>query len=467
MQIAPILPPMKPSTPAASNRADGAQHTAYRVPEAMFKLRLLTRNINDDAENLLTLNKKIGQVLIRFFSEMQSVQRMANAEFADEEYAETVARALESTIEKLDNNTYWSLLRTLTLMSKIDAVRAGLGTDEMLPPDEICTQLYRKIARETHAFDAFVEGNMLLVRMPMLPSIRAHGVINSGQKRAIFDTPMFVETVRGSVLSVKEKLPKIAKKCITYLFIYRDAAAPHLDSDNHNTKSITDVICSYFEAGDDGFYADFRFFTRTSELLPAGTYITVSAMDGALPTPEHITRTCIFCHNRPEISNVTKTAAGHRNIPIPVPLFNHLKGIKKSVASDFVICNSSGLPLSETQFRNMWRKIKRRSVGPDEYIRYKQHGKKSHSVNREAGRTAAHNPNVRYIIDFPVKTHMLRKTYITNLIYSGVDVRTVMDYAGHKNPDVTLKIYAQAKSAEKRTESAKQINEVFPSDPTT
>lgn len=187
MQFAPILPPMKPSTPAASNRTDGAQHTAYRVPEAMFKLRLLTRNINDDAENLLTLNKKIGQALIRFFSEMQSVQRMANAEFADEEYAEAVAREVESAIEKLDNNTYWSLLRTLTLMGKIDAVRAGLGTDETLPSDEICTQLYRKIAREIHAFDAFVEGNMLLVRMPMLPSIRAHGVINSGQKRAIFD----------------------------------------------------------------------------------------------------------------------------------------------------------------------------------------------------------------------------------------------------------------------------------------
>ena len=288
MQFAPILPPMKPSTPAASNRADGAQHTAYRVPEAMFKLRLLTRSINDDAENLLTLNKKIGQALIRFFSEMQSIQRMANAEFADEEYAEAVARALESVIEKLDNNTYWSLLRTLTLMGKIDAVRAGLGTDEMLPPDEICTQLYRKIARETHAFDAFVEGNMLLVRMPMLPSIRAHGVINSGQKRAIFDTPMFVETVRGAMLSVKEKLPKISKKNIMYLFIYRDAAAPHLDSDNHNTKAITDEICSHFEAGDDGFYADFRFFTRASELLPAGTYITVSAMDGALPTPEDI-----------------------------------------------------------------------------------------------------------------------------------------------------------------------------------
>ena len=78
-----------------------------------------------------------------------------------------------------------------------------------------------------------------------------------------------------------------------------------------------------------------------------------------------------------------------------------------------------------------------------------------------------HNNPTGYTINFPVKTHMLRKTYITNLIYKGVDVRTVMTYAGHKNPDITLKIYAQAKTAEKRAESAKQINEVFPSDPTT
>ena len=288
MKFAPILPPMKPSAPAASNCADGAQHTAYRVHEAMFKLRLLTRSINDDAENLLTLNKKIGQALIRFFSEMQSVQRMANAEFADEEYATATENALKYSIEKLDSNTYWSLLRLLTLMGKIDAVRAGLDTSETPSPDDVCTQIYQKVARETGDFDAFVEGNMLLVRMPMLPSIRAHGVISNGQKRAIFDTPMFVETVRGSVLSIKEKLPKIAKKCITYLFIYRDAAAPHLDSDNHNTKSITDVICSYFEAGDDGFFADFRFFTRVSEFLPTGTYVMVSAMDDVLPAPEHI-----------------------------------------------------------------------------------------------------------------------------------------------------------------------------------
>ena len=288
MKHTPILPPTKPCVPAVPNRAGGAQPPTYRVPEEVYKLRLLAQNVSDDANDLLMLNKKIGQALIRFFSEMQSVQRMANAEFADEEYAASTANALKYSIEKLDSNTYWSLLRMLTLMGKIDAVRAGLDASETPSPDDVCTQIYQKVARETGDFDAFVKRNMLLVRMPMLPSIRAHGVINNGQKRAIFDTPMFVETVRGSVLSVKEKLPKIAKKCITYLFIYRDAAALHLDSDNHNTKSITDVICSYFEAGDDGFYADFRFFTRVSEFLPAGTYVTVSGLDGVLPTPEHI-----------------------------------------------------------------------------------------------------------------------------------------------------------------------------------
>ena len=288
MKFTPILPPAKPRVPTVPNCAGGAQHTTYRVPEEVFKLRLLAQNVNDDAEDLLMLNKKIGQALIRFFSEMQSVQRMANAEFADEEYAASTANALKYSIEKLDSNTYWSLLRMLTLMGKIDAVRAGLDTSETPSPDDVCTQIYQKVARETGDFDAFVEGNFLLVRMPMLPSIRAHGVISNGRKCAIFDTPMFVEIVRGSVLSVKEKLPKIAKKCITYLFIYRDAAAPHLDSDNHNTKSITDEICSHFKAGDDGFFADFRFFTRVSEFLPAGTYVTVSVMDGVLPTPERI-----------------------------------------------------------------------------------------------------------------------------------------------------------------------------------
>ena len=41
--------------------------------------------------------------------------------------------------------------------------------------------------------------------------------------------------------------------------------------------------------------------------------------------------------------------------------------------------------------------------------------------------------------------HMLRHTYITNLIYAGVDPKTVQYLAGHENSKITMDIYAKVK----------------------
>ena len=41
--------------------------------------------------------------------------------------------------------------------------------------------------------------------------------------------------------------------------------------------------------------------------------------------------------------------------------------------------------------------------------------------------------------------HLLRHTYITNLIYQGVDPKTVQYLAGHENSKVTMDIYAKVK----------------------
>ncbi len=38
-----------------------------------------------------------------------------------------------------------------------------------------------------------------------------------------------------------------------------------------------------------------------------------------------------------------------------------------------------------------------------------------------------------YTLDFTVTLHQLRHTYITNLIYSGIDPKTVQYLAGHEN----------------------------------
>lgn len=48
-------------------------------------------------------------------------------------------------------------------------------------------------------------------------------------------------------------------------------------------------------------------------------------------------------------------------------------------------------------------------------------------------------------MDFQVKTHQLRRTYITNLIHANVDPKTVQYLAGHENIKETLDIYAKVK----------------------
>lgn len=50
-----------------------------------------------------------------------------------------------------------------------------------------------------------------------------------------------------------------------------------------------------------------------------------------------------------------------------------------------------------------------------------------------------------YAIDFDVTPHQLRHTYITNLLYAGIDPKTVQYLAGHENSKTTMDIYAQVK----------------------
>ena len=61
------------------------------------------------------------------------------------------------------------------------------------------------------------------------------------------------------------------------------------------------------------------------------------------------------------------------------------------------------------------------------------------------GMTQKNQPKIRYTIDFDVTPHQLRHTYITNLLYAGVDPKTVQYLAGHENSKTTMDIYAKVK----------------------
>ena len=79
------------------------------------------------------------------------------------------------------------------------------------------------------------------------------------------------------------------------------------------------------------------------------------------------------------------------------------------------------------------------------YVRYVNGQKIKHTVTPVLGEKAPHNGKVVYSLDFQVTPHQLRHTYITNLIHSSVDPKTVQYLAGHESCKITMDIYAKVK----------------------
>ena len=94
------------------------------------------------------------------------------------------------------------------------------------------------------------------------------------------------------------------------------------------------------------------------------------------------------------------------------------------------------------------------------YVRYINGQKIQRTVTPKLGEKAAHNGNVVYTLDFQVTPHQLRHTYITNLIYSGADPKTVQYLAGHKHSKITMDIYAKVKY-NKPKELSSVVNKAF------
>lgn len=129
-------------------------------------------------------------------------------------------------------------------------------------------------------------------------------------------------------------------------------------------------------------------------------------------------------------------------------LATHLRVLRAAGAEDkseYVVHNRTGGPLTETQFRNLWKQVSRRSVMPHTYVRYADGKKSVHLVTPGMNEAAAHNPEVKYTLDFKVTPHQLRHTYITNLIHAGLDPKTVQYLAGHESIKITMDIYAKVK----------------------
>ena len=115
------------------------------------------------------------------------------------------------------------------------------------------------------------------------------------------------------------------------------------------------------------------------------------------------------CHDGKDglVIDEPKTATSRRTIPLPKQLMPLVKMLKKRSDSDFVV-SSHGKPVSVRSYQRSFELLLKK-------------------------------------LDIPHRGfHSLRHTFATRAIECGMDVKTLSEILGHKNPTVTLNRYAHS-----------------------
>jgi len=159
-------------------------------------------------------------------------------------------------------------------------------------------------------------------------------------------------------------------------------------------------------------------------------------LDGKAPHLDVRTACTWEGKNAAKESELLKSSAAYRTIPLPPQLVDLLKTEQGSAAGDYVISNDGKL-LTAAAFRRRWDAVQLRE---EHTVVRKMRGKE---IQQElhVGDPVPYHKGVAVSLGFHTTPHLLRHTYISELVLAGVSVKRVQYLAGHSSPILTLKVY--------------------------
>ena len=122
--------------------------------------------------------------------------------------------------------------------------------------------------------DAFIEDQVLFIRVPLLGKRVFTSKWNKVQW-VLEGAPFYRNELKAALMRVINQIKWEENHTLNYVFVYGEERIG-IDSDSHDTKGITDTICSMFRGSDDSRYCSFSYATINTNAAPEGTYIAVT-----------------------------------------------------------------------------------------------------------------------------------------------------------------------------------------------
>lgn len=137
---------------------------------------------------------------------------------------------------------------------------------------------------------AELKDGLLLIKMPPLPSMFHSQFGNGNRYRSQPSARWFVHELEAALYQIPERPPFNFENHFSYLHVIKALTNTTPDSDNRDTKHITDTVCGYLGCSDSATATSFSSMAVQSEKLPEGSYLMVSPTFGKPPSLDFLVR---------------------------------------------------------------------------------------------------------------------------------------------------------------------------------